>query len=200
MESAGQPDDSPLTIFCLDYLTAAEVAPFIDGIGGRWDPDSLLSRTDLWELKIIRRPAPPAASGPFIDPPVIALIFAAAAVATGFLEEIGKDIYRSVRAHLHRLYLQGAERGQSRGSDAFIIKTEVNGRPAYLRFRNGSVTRPLGEEEFARALAAAKTLLEADLFGHEPQTNYARQQVYVIEWNPDDNTWQASRVIGPYPE
>lgn len=92
-----------LTIYYLDIVSAAEMAPFIDAIDWYWSGTSPSDHKGIFEVAAIKRPTPSAAQGPFVDPAVVILSFISVAVATGFLERIGAEGWQAARAALYSL-------------------------------------------------------------------------------------------------
>lgn len=192
-----KPYEGSLTIEYLDLLSAAEVAPLVDAIGTYWSSDSPWHEAGLYEVATVKRPTPPAAQGPFVDPAVVILYFISGAIAVGFLERIGAEGWQAFRTILHRLYTSGAERGQSRGSDALSIRTVVMDTPVFLQFPNAYNSRVMTEEELLHALAAAKRVVEADMGGLEPQLDFRGRPAYVVEWDLATGEWRVRRIMGP---
>jgi hypothetical protein len=191
--SKHQPWESDFTIRYLDLFSAVEIASLIDDMGRMGEEATLFHEAGLWDLKVVREPTPPAASGPFIDFAYLVLVFAGAtgaAVAAGFLEEIGRDIYRGIRRHLHRLYTKAADTGLRH---AFRIETNVHGVPVYFQILNahGTGSRLLTEEEFTHALSAAKKIIESDTFYRGVPRDSRFTWVYVVTWEPTTNAWKA---------
>ncbi len=181
-----------VTIMFHDSLELSEVAPFADSLGSYWEHGSLLSQFDYVEVRTVRVPRPHAATG-FIEAATVVILLAGGLITRGFLEELGKDAWRGVRAKLYELYKLAAARGKERGSHALSIEMVVNACPVILRIQSDT----LSEEELNSALDAARALVKADMFGFELQPDMWGKSSYFLIWEPGTDTWQAMRVPTP---
>lgn len=160
-------------------LSALEIAPLIDVLGPHF-----------YEVQTLRRPRPPAAT-PLYEFAALALTFASGAVVKGFLEELGKELWRSVGSQLYRLYREARLTTGDPSMHAFALNTVVDDVRVTFRIMKDS----LSEEEFASALEAARTIIGADMAGHEGNKEFFRGWRYTLEWDEGIKTWRSRRVF-----
>ncbi|MPZ49837.1 MAG: hypothetical protein GEU75_11195 [Dehalococcoidia bacterium] len=111
---------------------------------------------DFFSVNVSRRIAGPMASGLFADP---AVTFVLGALTATFLAELGKDVYRGLKAGLYRLYKAARTEANRRGYVPFAIaiqSEEYLGQQILLVVQSG-----LSEEEFNKALSLAYAALQS---------------------------------------
>lgn len=187
-----------LTVEYLDMLSAVEVAPLIDVFGSSMDGSTFAGRVwpGYFEIRSMRRPAGPMASGFLPDPAVLAIVFASQKIAEGFLEEIGKEGLQYILSIIHRIFIRGAKRAEYRASNIFALTVEINGVPAQFRVHSRGKDGDLSEEELLRALQQAKSLIATALSSFEPKLDHQGQPRYYFEWHPETDTWSLDQRWG----
>ena len=164
-----------ITIQFFAPLLSAEVAPLVDEI----EPHFYIVRTE-------RMPSPPWAS-PLLEHAAIIVAFASAAVAKGFLEELGKDAWRGIRSLLYHLYKVAKAHARYPSFHAFALDTSVSGVPVTFRIKKDTLL----EHEFAGALEAAGIAIAADMLGQEAEPWITGGKRYVLEWDCEINAWRS---------
>ena len=158
-------------------VPATELVPLIEELS-----------QDFFTVRTTRYTIRTAASGLFPDVAVIITFVAGVTVAHAFLQELGKDIYRSAREAIRRLYKRGAF--WAPGAGRYLpLEIVVSEKDAQIRL---VIDEGLSDEELDNLIGALGVFCGETLKGLRPEHQGA---IFLFSYDQASQSWKRTGLF-----